>query len=130
MSSVGVLPNRIGSGAQPATGSETVEVRDPATDEVLGRVPLSGAAEVAAAVVAAGAPLAPLKGTVGGMSCPPHPLQWLELDGDGVAHIAIDDALHLIHWSRLQARGAKRLPQDSFSIGRGPFDFGRTGLLR
>src|SRR3990170_8225660 len=54
MSTDGVLPNRIGSGAQPATGSETVEVRDPATDEVLARVPLSGAAEVAAAVEAAG----------------------------------------------------------------------------
>ena len=49
------LPNLINGRSVPALAAETVEVRDPATDEVLGRVPLSGAAEVAAAVEAAGA---------------------------------------------------------------------------
>ena len=49
------LPNLINGRSVPALTAETVEVRDPATDEVLARVPLSGAAEVAAAVEAAGA---------------------------------------------------------------------------
>src|SRR3970282_1837803 len=44
-------------GGEPrwAGARAAAEFRDPATDEILGRVPLSGAAEVAAAVEAAGA---------------------------------------------------------------------------
>src|SRR3990172_6626235 len=49
------LPTLLNGRSVPALATENVEVRDPATDEVLGRGPLAGAAEVAAAVEAAGA---------------------------------------------------------------------------
>ena len=55
MNAIGVLPNIIAGQARPSMTAETVEVRDPATDEVLARVPLSGGAEVGTAVEAAGA---------------------------------------------------------------------------
>ena len=53
--SLDILANSIGGEARLAGTPDAAEVRDPATDEILGRVPLSGAAEVAAAVEAAGA---------------------------------------------------------------------------
>ncbi|HMJ03633.1 MAG TPA: CoA-acylating methylmalonate-semialdehyde dehydrogenase [Conexibacter sp.] len=47
------LRNHIGGAWVEAVGAETLEDRDPATGELLARVPLSGAAEVDAAVAAA-----------------------------------------------------------------------------
>src|SRR3990172_8962705 len=47
--SLDILANSIGGEARLAGTPDAAEVRDPATDEILGRVPLSGAAEVAAA---------------------------------------------------------------------------------
>src|SRR3990170_9049382 len=65
-------------------------------------------------------PLAPPQGgAVGGMSFPPHPLQWLELGGEGVAHIATDGAFCPIHWRGHPARKVKTRAQDSLSFGRG-----------
>jgi malonate-semialdehyde dehydrogenase (acetylating)/methylmalonate-semialdehyde dehydrogenase len=59
MSTVGsqiqILPNYIGGRWVEAATSETLEVRNPATDEVLAHVPLCGMAEVDAAVAAAAA---------------------------------------------------------------------------
>jgi len=48
-----VLENYVGGGWQPADGVETLEDVDPATGEVVAEVPLSGTAEVRAAVEAA-----------------------------------------------------------------------------
>jgi len=53
------------------------------------------------------------------MSFPPHPLQWLELDGEGVADIAVDGAFCPIHWRGHPAREVKTRAQDSLSFGRG-----------
>ncbi|MBA3643411.1 MAG: aldehyde dehydrogenase family protein, partial [Chloroflexia bacterium] len=49
------LHNYVGGQWIEAEATETQEVRNPATDEVLARVPLSGASDVAAAVRAAAA---------------------------------------------------------------------------
>src|SRR3970040_1479874 len=49
------LPNLINGRSVPALTAETVKFRDPATEGGVARVPLSGAAEGAAAVEAAGA---------------------------------------------------------------------------
>ena len=48
-----VLGNYIGGGWRAAAGTEQLDVTNPATGEVLARVPLSGAADVDAAVSAA-----------------------------------------------------------------------------
>ncbi len=47
------VPNHIGGAWQPSTGTETLPVLDPATGEMLGRTPLSTAADVGRAVEAA-----------------------------------------------------------------------------
>ena len=52
---VATLQNYVGGRWIDAEASETQEVRNPATDEVLARVPLSGGADVEAAVAAAAA---------------------------------------------------------------------------
>ena len=51
------LNNFIGGRFVPSTGSEMLDVTNPATNEVLARVPLSGAADVRAAAAAASAAL-------------------------------------------------------------------------
>ncbi len=48
-----VIPNFIGGHWEPASTAEALEVRDPATGELLGAAPLSGRAEVDRAVAAA-----------------------------------------------------------------------------
>ena len=60
------LGNYVGGRWVEAAGRETREVRNPATDEVLARVPLSGPAEVDAAVAAAAAAFPAWRAT------PPH----------------------------------------------------------
>jgi malonate-semialdehyde dehydrogenase (acetylating)/methylmalonate-semialdehyde dehydrogenase len=50
---VRVLANHIGGAWTPSAGTETLEDRDPATGDLLARVPLSTAADVDAAVTAA-----------------------------------------------------------------------------
>jgi malonate-semialdehyde dehydrogenase (acetylating)/methylmalonate-semialdehyde dehydrogenase len=47
------VPNFIGGGWTPSSSAESLEVRDPATAELLGRTPLSGATDVDRAVRAA-----------------------------------------------------------------------------
>jgi malonate-semialdehyde dehydrogenase (acetylating) / methylmalonate-semialdehyde dehydrogenase len=57
-----VLPNFIGGRWVPASTSDTLDVTNPANGEVLARVPLSGVADVEAAVAAASAALPDWRG--------------------------------------------------------------------
>ena len=55
--SVRLIDNYVAGQWTPATGSDELDVTNPATGEVLARVPLSAAADVDAAVAAARAAL-------------------------------------------------------------------------
>jgi len=71
----------------------------------------------------------------------PDPLQWLGLDGDGVAHLALDGVYCLIHCRRLLVKtdsrdqggvkGTRNLVEDSLDLGRGarPLQGGVGGKL-